>query len=88
MVGRRGNHHVMARATYSNVRSRNHMVHGREGCRTRYQPGGEEISFFRRGDALPAAREFRWSCLRAANSVPAVAVTGLRKGPRFWGSGQ
>ncbi|HLQ93483.1 MAG TPA: aconitate hydratase AcnA [Xanthobacteraceae bacterium] len=43
-VGRRGNHHVMARATYSNLRSRNRMVGGREGWWTCYQ--GDEMSYF------------------------------------------
>jgi len=45
-VGRRGNHHVMARAAYSNLRSGNRMVDGREGWWTRCQPEDEEVSIF------------------------------------------
>jgi len=79
-VGRRGNHHVMARATYSNVRSRNRMVDGREGGGRDISPGATTFRFFGQRHVTSSAA-FRWSCLRAANSVPAVAVTGLQKVP-------
>ena len=44
-VGRRGNHHVMMRGTYANLRIRNLMVE-REGWWTRLYPGGETVSMF------------------------------------------
>jgi aconitase A len=37
-VGRRGNHHVMMRGTYGNVRIRNRMANGREGWWTTIYP--------------------------------------------------
>lgn len=44
-VGRRGNHEVMARGTYSNLRNRNAMVPDREGWWTRLYPEDEVISY-------------------------------------------
>ena len=43
-VGRRGNHHVMMRGTYGNVRIRNRMADGREGWWTKIYPEGEAIT--------------------------------------------
>lgn len=43
---RRGNHEVMARGTFANVRLRNHLVAGREGGFTRILPAGPETSIF------------------------------------------
>lgn len=43
-VGRRGNHHVMTRGTYGNVRIRNCMAGGREGWWTKIYPEGETIT--------------------------------------------
>jgi aconitate hydratase len=43
-VGRRGNHHVMMRGTYGNVRIRNRMAGGREGWWTKIYPEAELIS--------------------------------------------
>jgi aconitate hydratase len=40
-VGRRGNHHVMMRGTYGNLRIRNGIADGREGWWTRIYPEGE-----------------------------------------------
>jgi aconitate hydratase len=39
-IGRRGNHHVMMRGTYSHQRTRNRMVGDREGWWTRIHPEG------------------------------------------------
>jgi aconitate hydratase len=44
-IGRRGNHHVMTRGTYSNLRTRNRMVE-REGWWTKVYPEGELVSVF------------------------------------------
>jgi aconitate hydratase len=43
---RRGNHEVMVRGTFANVRLRNHLVPGVEGGVTRHLPSGEEMSIF------------------------------------------
>ncbi|HUL59350.1 MAG TPA: aconitate hydratase [Anaeromyxobacteraceae bacterium] len=43
---RRGNHHVMIRGTFANVRIRNSMVPGTEGGVTVHQPGGRRMSIF------------------------------------------
>lgn len=43
---RRGNHHVMMRGAFSNVRIRNHMVPGSEGGVTRIWPEGTEATVF------------------------------------------
>jgi aconitate hydratase len=43
-VGRRGNHHVMMRGTYGNLRIRNRMAGDREGWWTRIYPEGDEIT--------------------------------------------
>ncbi|HEX7779640.1 MAG TPA: hypothetical protein VF424_10395, partial [Vicinamibacterales bacterium] len=41
---RRGNHEVMVRGTFANVRLRNQLAPGTEGGWTAYQPGGEVMS--------------------------------------------
>ena len=43
---RRGNHEVMVRGTFANVRLRNHLVPGVEGGVTRYLPTDEQMSIF------------------------------------------
>ncbi|MDN5821406.1 MAG: aconitate hydratase, partial [Brachybacterium sp.] len=43
---RRGNHHVMIRGTFANVRLRNQLVPGVEGGYTRHWPDGERMSIF------------------------------------------
>jgi aconitate hydratase len=43
---RRGNHEVMVRGTFANVRLRNLLVPGSEGTWTVHLPGGEEMTIF------------------------------------------
>jgi aconitate hydratase len=43
---RRGNHEVMMRGTFANVRLRNQLAPGTEGGWTRYQPDDEEMTVF------------------------------------------
>jgi aconitate hydratase len=43
---RRGNHEVMMRGTFANVRLRNQLAPGTEGGWTTFQPGGEEMTIF------------------------------------------
>ncbi len=43
---RRGNHEVMMRGTFANIRIRNKLVPGVEGGYTRYLPTGEKLSMY------------------------------------------
>jgi aconitate hydratase len=43
---RRGNHEVMMRGTFANIRIKNKLVPGKEGNLTRHIPSGEELSFY------------------------------------------
>jgi aconitate hydratase len=61
---RRGNHEVMVRGTFANVRIRNLMVPGVEGGMTRHQPDGEVMSIY------DAAERYR------AEGVPLVVIAG------------
>jgi aconitate hydratase len=61
---RRGNHEVMVRGTFANVRIRNLMVPGVEGGMTRHQPEGEIMSIY------DAAERYR------AEGVPLVVIAG------------
>jgi aconitate hydratase len=67
-VGRRGNHHVMMRGTYGNVRIRNRMASGREGWWTRIYPEGDVVTI---ADAATRYRE---------RNVPLVVLGGLNFG--------
>jgi aconitate hydratase len=65
---RRGNHEVMIRGTFANIRLRNLMVPGVEGGWTCHQPSGERLTIF-------AASE-RY----AAEGVPLVILAGAEYG--------
>jgi aconitate hydratase len=52
---RRGNHEVMVRGTFANIRLRNELVPGSEGWWTSTAPGGEKISIY--DASLAYARE-------------------------------
>ena len=43
---RRGNHEIMMRGTFANIRLRNKMAPGTEGGITRHQPSNEEMTIF------------------------------------------
>src|SRR5580704_156968 len=64
---RRGNHEVMVRGTFANVRLRNKMVNT-EGGFTRHLPGGAEMSIF------DASEKYR------AERVPLVVIAGKEYG--------
>jgi aconitate hydratase len=81
---RRGNHEVMVRGTFANVRLRNHLTPGREGPWTVHVPTGEVTSIFE------AAQRY------AAAATPLVVLAGKEygagssrdwaaKGPRLLG---
>ena len=65
---RRGNHEVMVRGTFANVRIRNLMVPGVEGGVTILQPGGERTSIY---DAAMKYQE---------EGVPLVVIAGQEYG--------
>ncbi len=81
---RRGNHQVMMRGTFANIRLRNLMAPGTEGGVTRYLPSGEQMSIY------DAAMRYQ------AEGVPAIVIAGKEygsgssrdwaaKGPRLLG---
>ena len=65
---RRGNHEVMIRGTFGNIRIRNRLVPGTEGGCTRHLPSGEEMSIFE------ASERYR------AEGTPLVALAGKEYG--------
>ena len=60
---RRGNHEVMMRGTFGNVRLRNELTPGKEGDWTAHLPTGEDAAYLRRVAALHQPRACRWSCI-------------------------
>ncbi len=65
---RRGNHEVMMRGTFANIRIRNEMVPGVEGGITKYIPTGEQLAIF------DAAEKYR------ADGTPLIVVAGKEYG--------
>jgi aconitate hydratase len=53
---RRGNHEVMMRGTFANVRLRNGLVPGVEGSFTRYLPTGEQTSIYEASEKYRATK--------------------------------
>jgi aconitate hydratase len=81
---RRGNHEVMVRGTFANVRLRNRMVPNLEGGFTRHLPDGKEMTIFEASEKY------------IAEGVPLVIIAGKEygsgssrdwaaKGPRLLG---
>ncbi|WLG97561.1 aconitate hydratase AcnA [Pseudomonas sp. FP198] len=65
---RRGNHQVMMRGTFANIRIRNEMLGGEEGGNTIYIPNGERMSIY---DA---------AMLYQATGTPLVVIAGQEYG--------
>ncbi|MCC7492406.1 MAG: aconitate hydratase AcnA [Fimbriimonadaceae bacterium] len=65
---RRGNHEIMMRGTFANVRLRNQMVPGVEGGFTAHQPSGRQLSIY---DAAMRYRD---------EHVPSVILAGQEYG--------
>jgi aconitate hydratase len=65
---RRGNHEVMMRGTFANIRLRNQLAPGTEGCWTHYLPGNEKMPIY---DAAVKYREA---------GVPLVVLAGKEYG--------
>jgi aconitate hydratase len=65
---RRGNHEVMMRGTFANIRIRNRMLDGVEGGMTRYAPTGEIVPIY------DAAMQYQ------ADGTPLVVIAGKEYG--------
>jgi aconitate hydratase len=65
---RRGNHEVMVRGTFANIRLRNQLAPGTEGGVTRHLPDGEEMTIY------DAAQKY------AEEGVPLVVLAGKEYG--------
>ena len=65
---RRGNHEVMMRGTFANIRIRNEMLGGEEGGNTLYIPTGEKLSIY------DAAMRYQ------ASGTPLVVIAGQEYG--------
>ncbi|HZO95542.1 MAG TPA: aconitate hydratase AcnA [Candidatus Baltobacteraceae bacterium] len=65
---RRGNHEVMVRGTFANIRLRNALVPGAEGGVTRYLPTNEQMSIF------DASEKYR------ADGTPLIVLAGKEYG--------
>lgn len=81
---RRGNHEIMMRGTFANIRLRNLLAPGTEGGVTRHWPDGEQTSIY------DAAMQYK------ADGIPALIIAGKEygsgssrdwaaKGPRLLG---
>jgi aconitate hydratase len=65
---RRGNHEVMMRGTFANIRLRNRLAPGTEGGWTRHQPSGEQMSIY------DASQRY------AAEGTPLIVIAGSEYG--------
>jgi len=65
---RRGNHEVMVRGTFANIRLKNRMVPGTEGGVTLHQPEGTQMSIY------AAAQEYQ------REDIPLVVIAGEQYG--------
>ena len=65
---RRGNHEVMVRGTFANIRLKNELVPGVSGGMTRYLPTGEQMSIF------DASEKYR------ADKTPLIVIAGKEYG--------
>jgi len=65
---RRGNHEVMMRGTFANIRIRNRMLDGVEGGMTRYAPSGETMPIY------DAAMKYQ------SDGTPLVVIAGKEYG--------
>jgi aconitate hydratase len=65
---RRGNHEVMMRGTFANIRLRNLLVPGTEGGVTEYLPSGEQMSIY------DAAMRYK------ADATPLIIIAGKEYG--------
>ncbi len=65
---RRGNHELMVRGTFANIRLRNELAGGKEGFWTTHQPDGEEMTIY------DASNRYR------AEGTPLIVIAGKEYG--------
>src|SRR5206468_7921483 len=65
---RRGNHEVMVRGTFANIRLRNKLVPGTEGGVTAHLPDGEQMTIFEASERY------------GAEGVPLLVLAGKESG--------
>ena len=82
---RRGNHEVMVRGTFANVRLRNKLAPGTEGIDPA-PPRRRGDDDLRGGRALPDGGRSRSSSWRARNTARARRATGRPRGRSSWAS--
>ena len=80
---RRGNHEVMMRGTFANIRLKNALAGGKEGGYTAHLPSGDAMSIY---DAAMryGAEACRWWCSAAASTAPGRVATGPPRGRCCW----
>ena len=84
---RRGNHEVMVRGTFANVRLRNKLAPGTEGGVTRLLPDDVPMSIYDASVEYAEARDAAGDSSRARSTARARRVTGRRRGRGCWGFG-
>ena len=81
---RRGNHEVMMRGTFANIRIRNQITPGVEGGVTKHFPSGEQMSIYDAAMRYQSREARRWSSSPARNTAPARRATGRPRAPSCW----
>ncbi len=85
---RRGNHEVMIRGTFANIRLRNQLAPGTEGGVTRHLPDGEQMSIYDAAMAYRRDGRARWWCWRARSTDRVRRATGPPRAPCCSASGR
>ena len=83
---RRGNHEVMIRGTFANIRIRNRLVPEVEGGFTRHLPSGEKLYIAEAAERYAAEGVPRW-CWPARSTARAARGTGQPRARSSWGCG-
>ena len=83
---RRGNHQVMVRGTFANVRIKNLMVAGHRGRRDRPPADRRADAHLRRVDPVPGGGRPAQSSSPGRSTARAARATGRRRGRGFWAS--
>ena len=82
---RRGNHEVMMRGTFANIRLRNKLADGKEGGWTAHIPSGEVDADLRRRDEVRRRRAPRLIILAGKEYGSGSSRDWAAKGPRLQG---
>ena len=83
---RRGNHEVMIRGTFANIRLRNQLLDGVSGGYTRdFTQDGAPQAFIYDARATTATRASRWWCWAARSTAPGSSRDWAAKGTALLG---